>query len=51
MNVTDVTALINKILGNSPTGFNSIVADLNGDGAINVSDVTLLINKILGTAQ
>ena len=51
VNVTDVTALINKILGNSPTGFNSIVADLNGDGAINVSDVTLLINKILGTAQ
>lgn len=46
MNVSDVTALINMILG--ITTANEVAADMNGDGYVNVSDVTALINLILG---
>ena len=45
VNVSDVTALINKILGSST--YTDAVCDINGDGEINVSDVTALINAIL----
>ena len=45
VNVSDVTALINKILGSST--YSDAVCDINGDGEINVSDVTALINMIL----
>ena len=45
VNVSDVTALINKILGSST--YSNAVCDINGDGEINVSDVTALINLIL----
>ena len=45
VNVSDVTALINKILGSST--YTDAVCDINGDGEINVSDVTALINMIL----
>ena len=45
VNVSDVTALINKILGSST--YSDTVCDINGDGEINVSDVTALINMIL----
>ena len=46
VNVSDVTALINMILGITP--MNETLADVNGDGRVNVSDVTALINIILG---
>ena len=45
VNVSDVTALINKILGLS--GYSNTACDINGDGVVNVSDVTDLINMIL----
>ena len=45
VDVSDVTALINKILGTS--NYTDEVCDINGDGEINVSDVTQLINQIL----
>lgn len=45
VDVSDVTALINKILGTAE--FADEVCDINGDGEINVSDVTQLINQIL----
>ena len=45
VNVSDVTALINKIL--SAGDYADEVCDINGDGEINVSDVTALINMIL----
>ena len=44
-NVSDVTALINKILGLSD--YSNTACDINGDGVVNVSDVTDLINMIL----
>ena len=47
INVSDITALINVIMGitSLPTEF----ADVNGDGAINVSDITALINIIMNS--
>ncbi len=46
LNVSDVTALINKILGTAD--YADAVCDINADGEVNVSDVTALINLILG---
>ena len=46
VNVSDVTALVNMILG--VVAKDEETADVNKDGKINVSDVTALINIILG---
>ncbi len=46
VNVSDVTALINHILGDA--GITDALCDINADGVVNVSDVTALINLILG---
>lgn len=46
INVSDVSELINMILGLTPV--NQELADINDDGRVNVSDVTALINIILG---
>ena len=46
VNVSDVTALVNRILGD--TTYSDAVCDINADGVINVSDVTALVNIILG---
>ncbi|MGM9869575.1 MAG: SUMF1/EgtB/PvdO family nonheme iron enzyme [Sodaliphilus sp.] len=45
VNVSDVTALVNQIIG---SGSYSVQAcDVNGDGQVNVSDVTALVNLII----
>ena len=46
VNMTDVTTLINMILGNTAP---AAAADLNADGRVNLTDVTALIAIILGT--
>ena len=46
VNVSDVAALVNVILGNSQA--EATLCDLNDDGNVNVSDVTSLVNIILG---
>ena len=46
VNVSDVTKLINMILGVVP--MSQTRADVNADGKVNVSDITALINIILG---
>ena len=46
VNVSDVSALINMILGITP--MDQTTGDVNGDGRVNVSDVSALINIILG---
>lgn len=46
MNVSDVTTLVNMILGLLPT--DKSTADVNNDGRVNVSDITALINLLLG---
>lgn len=47
VNVTDVSATINYILGRKASDFNAKVADVNGDGQVNVTDVSAIINIIL----
>lgn len=50
INVSDVTSLINLILGHLQSKMSTSQADVNGDGQLNVNDddVTALINMILG---
>ena len=48
VDVNDVTAVINYILGKNPTPFNVNNANVNGDAKIDVLDMTLIINIILG---
>ena len=48
ISVTDVTFLVDKILGNVNDNFVMANADVNGDGFISVSDVTALVDIILG---
>jgi len=53
MNISDVVALVNHILGNSSSAtMNTTTADVNNDGKIDISDVVALVNMILkGTVQ
>ena len=50
INITDVTATIDIILGKETTedNYDHKAADVNTDGAINITDVTGLIDLILG---
>jgi hypothetical protein len=48
VNVTDVTMLVNHILGINDESFVIENADVTRDGFISVSDVTALVNLILG---
>ena len=47
IDVTDVTMLINRVLGTKSANFHESAADMNGDTVLDVTDVTLLINKVL----
>lgn len=49
VDVTDVTMLINFVLGGSSPEFHSDRADIDGNGLIDVTDVTLLISMVLGS--
>ena len=48
VNIADVTALVNIILGKDNSNYNHVAADMNKDNKINVTDVTALVNNILG---
>lgn len=48
IDVSDIMALANYILGKGVDGFNINVADVNEDNKIDVSDIMKLANKILG---
>ncbi len=48
VDVADVVAIVNKILGEPAEGFNEAAADVNGDGTIDVADVVATVNIILG---
>ena len=48
VNIVDVTALINYLLGGSASDINLTAADCNTDGSVNITDVTALINYLLG---
>ncbi len=47
VNISDVTALINYLLGSQATSINTDAADINNSDSINISDVTSLINLLL----
>ena len=49
VNVTDVTSLVNVILGQA--NFSTSVCDLNSDGVVNVTDTSVLINMILESGK
>ena len=48
INMSDVTSIIEYVLGKNPLPFMFINADLNEDGYINMSDASGIINIILG---
>ena len=48
VNVTDVTVLMDRIMGHEVDGFNQDNADVTRDGDISVTDVTALVDHILG---
>lgn len=48
VNISDVTVLIDLVLGSLPSRFDERAADVNGDGDYNISDVTALIDLVLG---
>ena len=48
INIFDVTAVINYILGKRPERFFFKEADVSGDNVLNIFDVTKIINIILG---
>ena len=45
VNVSDITALVNQIIGSG--SYSAQACDVNGDGEVNVSDVTALVNLII----
>ncbi|MGM9868524.1 MAG: SUMF1/EgtB/PvdO family nonheme iron enzyme [Sodaliphilus sp.] len=45
VNVSDVTALVNQIIGSG--SYSAQACDINDDGEVNVSDVTALVNLII----
>ena len=47
VNIIDVTALINYLLGGSASDINMTAADCNTDGSVTIIDVTALINYLL----
>ena len=50
VNISDVTTLIDYLLGNEVYPFNTQAADMASDGIINISDVTTLIDHLLGNS-
>ena len=48
VNITDVTTLVNKLLGTPTEGDENFTYDINYDGVTNIADVTCLVNGILG---
>ena len=48
VNISDVTTLINYLLGETGIEINLAGADCNADGSVNISDATALINYLLG---
>ncbi len=47
VNITDVSLLVNHILGMAIESFIESNADINGDGVVSISDVTSLVDYIL----
>ena len=51
VDVADVVAIVNKILGEPNDPFVEAAADVNGDGKIDVDDVVAVVNIILDSGS
>ena len=51
VDVADVVAIVNYILGEPNDPFVEAAADVNGDGKIDVDDVVAVVNIILDSGQ
>ena len=51
VNIADVTALIDYLLGADATIINLDAADVNGDETVNIADVTALIDMLLSAGN
>lgn len=48
VDITDVVAIANHVMGETPPAFNQVNADITGDNEIDVTDVVQLANRVLG---
>jgi len=51
VDISDVAALVDKMMGEDPSPFNFDCADMNGDGVIDIDDVNRIIEIILANAN
>lgn len=49
LSISDVTVLIDQLLGSPAAAFNPVNADVDGDGVVSIKDVTILIDRLLGS--
>ena len=49
VNISDVTQMIDYLLGGEISIFKEANADINGDGRVTIADVTALIDLLLGS--
>ncbi|MBQ7419846.1 MAG: C10 family peptidase [Prevotella sp.] len=49
VNVTDIVAVVNYIMGNPPADFNFSAANVNGDEDVNVTDIVSIVNIIMSS--
>ena len=47
VNVADLAAVVNCIMGKADTDYDKDLADVNGDGDVNVADIAAVVNMIL----
>lgn len=48
VDVRDVNAVINIMLGKTPSDLSTTLGDVNGDGTVDVRDVNIIVNIMLG---
>jgi hypothetical protein len=48
INVLDIVATVNFVMGATPDEDQACAADYNGDGTINVLDIVAIVNIVLG---
>lgn len=49
VDISDVVAIANSVMGDVPTLFNRENADINGDGDVDITDVVNLANQVMGS--
>ena len=51
IDINDVLAIVDYILGNAPANFDVMAADANGDGGVSIADAAVVLNIILSGNQ